>query len=96
MLNKLTAEKFEPLSKQMIDIVKAKVSTVEVMKGVINIIFDKALTEPGFSTMYAELCRVLEKSAPQFESTKEGKPQVKYNAFSLLNTMSLFQRLLIP
>lgn len=75
ILNKLTGDNFGALSQQMIDLLKTKVTTVEILSEIINIIFAKALDEPGFSTMYAELCRVLEKNCPTFEK-KEGKPQV--------------------
>jgi hypothetical protein len=76
ILNKLTGDKFGPLSQQMVDLLKSKATDVEILREIINIIFDKALAEPGFSTMYAELCRVLEKNCPTFETNKEGKPQV--------------------
>jgi hypothetical protein len=76
ILNKLTEDQFEPLSQQMVDLLKSKATDVEILREIINIIFDKALAEPGFSTMYAELCRVLEKNCPTFETNKEGKPQV--------------------
>lgn len=75
ILNKLTGDKFGPLSQQMVDLLKSKATDVEILREIINIIFDKALAEPGFSTMYAELCRVLEKNCPTFETNKEGKPQ---------------------
>jgi translation initiation factor 4G len=76
VLNKITGDKFGPLSQQMVDLLKSKATDVEILREIINIIFDKALAEPGFSTMYAELCRVLEKNCPTFETNKEGKPQV--------------------
>ena len=79
ILNQLTSEKFAQLSKQLIDLIKEEVRDMEIMKGVINILFQKALLEPGFCTMYAELCRVLERSIPPFEIDKAdgGKPQVR-------------------
>ena len=76
VLNKITGDKFGPLSQQMVDLLKSKATDVEILREIINIIFYKALAEPGFSTMYAELCRVLEKNCPTFETNKEGKPQV--------------------
>lgn len=63
------------LSQQMIELLKTKVTSVEILIEIINIIFAKALDEPGFCPMYAELCRVLEKNCPTFDN-KEGKPQV--------------------
>jgi translation initiation factor 4G len=76
VLNKLTKDTFGTLSKQLVDIMKVQITDPEVLKGVINTIFEKALGEPSFCTMYAELCRILEKNCPPFESEKkEGKPQ---------------------
>lgn len=53
LLNKLTLEKFEKIFKQIIDI---NISSYEVLKGVVKEVFEKALFEPKFSGMYAELC----------------------------------------
>lgn len=53
LLNKLTLEKFEKIFKQIIDI---NISSYEVLTGVVKEVFEKALFEPKFSGMYAELC----------------------------------------
>lgn len=53
LLNKLTLEKFDKIFKQIIDI---NISSYEVLKGVVKEVFEKALFEPKFSGMYAELC----------------------------------------
>ncbi|KAL6061260.1 Eukaryotic translation initiation factor 4 gamma 2 [Balamuthia mandrillaris] len=66
ILNKLTLEKFEPLSKQLIELI-GTVSTVDIFKEIIKAIFDKALTEPQFTNMYAELCVKLQQKCPTFE-----------------------------
>merc|ERR1712189_94892 len=53
ILNKLTPEKFNRLVEQM----KAlEINTTDKLRGVIDIIFEKAISEPGFSAAYAKLC----------------------------------------
>lgn len=74
----------------MVELMKNTVTGVDILRQVINIIFDKALEEPGYSTLYAELCRVLEKHCPTFENA-EGKPQVK-----LSNVALFIGKLIIP
>ena len=62
ILNKLTREKFELLSKKMLDI---KIHSVLLLKKLIDCVFDKALLEPNFGDLYAELCKkVSERDSP--------------------------------
>ncbi|BES99208.1 Eukaryotic translation initiation factor 4 gamma [Nesidiocoris tenuis] len=56
ILNKLTPEKFDKLSD---DLVKEELNTDVILKGVIFLVFEKALDEPKYSAMYAQLCRRL-------------------------------------
>mmetsp|Transcript_8769 Transcript_8769/g.11512 ORF Transcript_8769/g.11512 Transcript_8769/m.11512 type:complete len:948 (+) Transcript_8769:490-3333(+) len=53
ILNKMTREKFERLSKQLIEI---RMTSSEMLNAVIGLVFDKALDEPNFGDMYADLC----------------------------------------
>lgn len=59
LLNKLTLEKFDKIFKQIVDI---DISSVEVLRGVVDEVFEKTLFEPKFASMYAELCRRLDES----------------------------------
>lgn len=56
ILNKLTPEKFDKLSD---DLLKEELNSDVVLKGVILLLFEKALDEPKYSAMYAQLCRRL-------------------------------------
>ncbi|KAJ9081762.1 hypothetical protein DSO57_1011356 [Entomophthora muscae] len=62
LLNKLTLEKFEPISTQIIEIANESVNEEDgaTLKLVIQIIFEKATDEPNFSAMYAQLCRKMQ------------------------------------
>eukprot|EP00177_Eucheuma_denticulatum_P008206 GFKZ01014936.1.p1 GENE.GFKZ01014936.1~~GFKZ01014936.1.p1 ORF type:complete len:1621 (+),score=250.80 GFKZ01014936.1:539-4864(+) len=53
LLNKLTLEKFDKIFKQIIEI---NISSYEILKEVVKEVFEKALFEPKFSGMYADLC----------------------------------------
>lgn len=57
-LNKLTLEKFDPISSQIIEIANesSQEQNGESLKLVIKLIFEKATDEPNFSAMYAQLC----------------------------------------
>ncbi|KAL0268186.1 UNVERIFIED_CONTAM: hypothetical protein PYX00_010221 [Menopon gallinae] len=68
ILNKLTPDKFEKLSD---DILAIDLSSYCVLKGVILLIFKKALDEPKFSSMYAQLCKRLSEEAPNSEPPEE-------------------------
>uniref|UniRef100_A0AAQ5YA54 Eukaryotic translation initiation factor 4 gamma, 1a n=1 Tax=Amphiprion ocellaris TaxID=80972 RepID=A0AAQ5YA54_AMPOC len=56
ILNKLTPQKFQELMKQVTDL---KIDTEERLKGAIDLIFEKAISEPNFSVAYANMCRCL-------------------------------------
>lgn len=58
IMNKMTREKFSRLAAQLTDI---EMESLEMLQSVITILFDKALGEPHFCDMYADLCVHLEK-----------------------------------
>ncbi|KAK3885631.1 hypothetical protein Pcinc_010165 [Petrolisthes cinctipes] len=64
VLNKLTPEKFHKLSN---DILNVGLDSTTLLKGVILLIFEKALDEPKYCSMYAQLCRRLSEEAPNFD-----------------------------
>lgn len=56
-MNKMTREKFDRLAGQLTSI---NMESLEMLQTVIKIIFDKAVSEPNFCDMYADLCVHLE------------------------------------
>lgn len=56
ILNKLTPQMFQQLVKQVMELT---IDTEERLKGVIDLIFEKAISEPNFSVAYANMCRCL-------------------------------------
>ncbi|XP_037827694.1 eukaryotic translation initiation factor 4 gamma 2 [Lucilia sericata] len=69
ILNKLTPEKFQELSDELL---KLDLNSIVILNGVILLIFDKALDEPKYSSMYAQLCKRLSEEAPSFEKDPNG------------------------
>merc|ERR1712013_718329 len=77
ILNKITPEKFEKLITDILNII-GNGSNV-IFKGVILLIFEKALDEPKYSSMYAQLCKRLPDNAPNLEP-----PESKITTFKRL------------
>jgi translation initiation factor 4G len=73
ILNKLTLEKFDPLSDKLLEV---GINSADILKGIIALIFDKALSEPKFCSMYAQLCKKISLAKiPEFPSQEpDGKP----------------------
>ena len=59
ILNKMTKEKFARLAQQMVEI---PISSYAMLTMMIDNIFDKAIDEPSFGDMYADLCVQLSQS----------------------------------
>jgi len=60
ILNKMTKEKFERLAGQMIDI---QILSYEMLQMMIHNVYEKAIQEPAFGDMYADLCIKLSQKA---------------------------------
>ncbi|KAM7267871.1 hypothetical protein ACFE04_010037 [Oxalis oulophora] len=82
ILNKLTPEKFDLLKGQLID---SGITSADILKGVISLIFDKAVLEPTFCPMYAQLCADLNEKLPPFPSDEPDGREITFKRV-LLNT----------
>lgn len=83
ILNKLSIEKFEKLSNELIAVA---VRNIDVLTGVIETIILKAKMEWHFSTMYAELCTKMARTQ---------MPAVTIDGEVVEDTHKLFRRLLL-
>ncbi|WVQ72365.1 hypothetical protein IAR50_001917 [Cryptococcus sp. DSM 104548] len=90
LLNKLTEEKFDPISKQILEWANKSANEEDHMtlKLVIKLIFEKATDEAHWSAMYAKLCRLIHDQLDQAvtETTADGK---------VYSGRSLFRRYLL-
>ncbi|KAK1878600.1 Eukaryotic translation initiation factor 4 gamma 1 [Dissostichus eleginoides] len=68
ILNKLTPQKFQELMKQVLEL---PIDTEERLKGTIDLIFEKAISEPNFSVAYANMCRCLMGLKKEFEKDQD-------------------------
>lgn len=83
VLNKLTPEKFDKLVNQMLDV---GIDSPESLHTCITQVFEKAVAEPHFVGLYAELCAALSKRLPEFASSGvDGDKPITFRRV-LLNT----------
>ncbi|KAG0502588.1 hypothetical protein HPP92_002660 [Vanilla planifolia] len=80
ILNKLTPEKFDVLKDQLID---AGITTQEILQDVINLIFEKAVLEPTFCPMYAQLCSDLNDRILPFPPKQPGGKEITFKRILL-------------
>ncbi|KAI3803092.1 hypothetical protein L1987_31241 [Smallanthus sonchifolius] len=88
ILNKLTPEKFDLLKGQLID---SGITTADILKGVISLIFDKAVLEPTFCPMYAVLCSDLNTKLPAFPSDEPDGKEITFKRVLLNNCQEAFE-----
>ncbi|KAJ8528159.1 hypothetical protein K7X08_021851 [Anisodus acutangulus] len=88
ILNKLTPEKFDLLKGQLID---SGITSADILKGVISLIFDKAVLEPTFCPMYAQLCCDLNEKLPPFPSDEPGGKEITFKRVLLNNCQEEFE-----
>nr|XP_043626110.1 eukaryotic translation initiation factor-like [Erigeron canadensis] len=86
ILNKLTPVKFDLLKGQLID---SGITSADILKGVISLIFDKAVLEPTFCPMYAQLCSDLNTKLPPFPS--EEPKEVTFKRVLLNNCQEVLE-----
>ncbi|KAG6430831.1 hypothetical protein SASPL_108904 [Salvia splendens] len=88
ILNKSTPEKFDILKGQLID---SGITTADILKDVISLIFDTAVLEPTFCPMYALLCSDLNEKLPPFPSDEPGEKEITFKCVLLNNCQEAFE-----
>ncbi|KAK4793958.1 hypothetical protein SAY86_011952 [Trapa natans] len=86
ILNKLTPENFERLFKQVKEV---GIDNAVTLTGFISQIFDKALMEPTFCEMYANLCSHLSLALPDFT---EGDEKINFKRLLVNKCQEEFER----
>ena len=97
-LNKLTLEKFDKLSAQLVTYVKEafvefkeSLDSVALLTELVSQIFDKALGEKYFASMYSGLCNKLTSELPTFER-EEGQKKVSFKKILLNQCQIEFEK----
>ncbi|GLT80483.1 hypothetical protein SLA2020_519210 [Shorea laevis] len=88
ILNKLTPEKYDLLKGQLID---SGITSADILKDVISLIFEKAVLEPTFCPMYALLCSDLNEKLPSFPSDEPDGKEITFKRVLLNNCQEAFE-----
>ncbi|KAK9705704.1 hypothetical protein RND81_07G076600 [Saponaria officinalis] len=88
ILNKLTPEKYDLLKGQLID---SGITSADILKGVISLIFDKAVLEPTFCPMYAQLCSDLNGNLAPYPPEEDGAKEITFKRVLLNNCQEAFE-----
>jgi len=71
MLNKITLDKFDTLSSQLVEFLQENAKKEEEIKMLVELLFFKTTLEHKFGELYAKLCRTLAQQLPIFPTSKE-------------------------
>ncbi|GAA0144702.1 translation initiation factor [Lithospermum erythrorhizon] len=88
ILNKLTLENFDLLERKLI---YSGITTADILMGVVSLVFDKAVMEPIFCPMYAQLCADLGYKLPTFPSDEPGGKQITFKRVLINNCQEAFE-----
>lgn len=90
-LNKMTEENFDLI---LPDIKKMKLDTMEKLDSVVGILFEKSISEPGFASMYARLCKVvaLMHSVPDESKDEKSKTRNSLKKILIMRCQTEFEK----
>ena len=78
LLNKMTKDNYEEIKSKILEIIKDKIENQDKL---IDIIFLKSLLEKSYVSLYAKLCKDLNKELPQKVDNDKNKKRVKKSLF---------------
>ncbi|KAG5593744.1 hypothetical protein H5410_034976 [Solanum commersonii] len=88
ILNQTTQKRFDLLKDQLII---SGITSADTLKGVVSLIFNKAILEPTFSSMYAQLCSDLNEKLPSFPSDEPGGKVITFKRVLCNNCQEVFE-----
>ncbi|XP_049387614.1 eukaryotic translation initiation factor-like isoform X2 [Solanum stenotomum] len=88
ILNQTTQKRFDLLKDQLII---SGITSADTLKAVVSLIFNKAILEPTFSSMYAQLCSDLNEKLPSFPSDEPGGKVITFKRVLLNNCQEVFE-----
>ncbi|TRY53172.1 Uncharacterized protein CTYZ_00002645 [Cryptosporidium tyzzeri] len=77
LLNKITVEKFTVIAEKLAVCID-EIKNVDELEELVKQVLDKAITEPDFSEMYADLCQILKWRSPVLVN-KDGKSTIAFS-----------------
>mmetsp|Transcript_654 Transcript_654/g.2384 ORF Transcript_654/g.2384 Transcript_654/m.2384 type:complete len:1631 (-) Transcript_654:1626-6518(-) len=86
ILNKLTPDNFDKLCQKVMDV---EITTAATLRGIIGQLFAKALLEPTFCEIYAQMCVHLSRALPEFT---EGDQQITFRRVLLNKCQEEFEK----
>ncbi|XP_015749602.1 PREDICTED: eukaryotic translation initiation factor 4 gamma 3-like, partial [Acropora digitifera] len=90
ILNKLTPQKFQTLTQQIVDL---DIDTQERLEGAIDLIFAKAIDEATFSVAYAKMCQFLVSENKKVVVEKDGvKKDISFRKILLNRCQKEFEK----
>ncbi|CAM0879851.1 unnamed protein product [Alopecurus aequalis] len=89
ILDKLTPEKFDLVKDQLIE---AGITRDDILEDVITVMFEKAVSEPTFCPMYAQLCSYLNKKLPSTPPEEPDGKEIAFTSILLNNCHEVFER----
>ncbi|XP_010418234.2 PREDICTED: eukaryotic translation initiation factor-like [Camelina sativa] len=88
IMNSLAEEKYSCLKSQLIN----TCITSDILKDMVTLIFDKAVLEPTFCPMYAQLCYDIHDKLPSFRPAKHGESEmITFNRILLNLCQTVFE-----
>merc|ERR1719316_914801 len=92
MLNKITAENFSNITEKLASVELTQAPDLDV---VIDLVFDKAVTEHAYCEMYADMCLVLRTRFPEFpaQDDEDGAPTLTFTRALLNRCQEEFENL---
>merc|ERR1719247_1838538 len=92
MLNKITAENFSNITEKLASVELTQAPDLDV---VIDLVFDKAVTEQAYCEMYADMCLVLRTRFPEFpaQDDEDGAPTLTFTRALLNRCQEEFENL---
>jgi translation initiation factor 4G len=94
LLNKLTVEKFNPISEKLIDIIQ-KIEDYNLMVEAVTLIHNTVVIEYRFVSMYADLCKLISPKCKQVIAPETGKAAT-FRQLMLNKCQKMFEVSTIP
>lgn len=87
----MTVDKYENLYEQLKKLFE-NIKDIEILNGIIQQIFDKAVFEPHFCTMYAELCEDLASLPIEFDNPNDPSKKQTFRRLLITKCQETFEK----